>query len=540
MVDGIRGPSQFDLPEFVSLQREVDPELRGEGLLSLAARLVREGRFELAAPIYDQLRQDHAFSASIRERACVRLAALRGQGDLGPRAELLLGHIVEQASDPSTLFAMTLAGFAFRATQFASLARLAVNPATSFTRGWGARALAGLAGFGVEATAFPLAARFAKAALGRESEWSLRSLGQETASSFLMLGALRAGGLITGSLASRSGLFRPLIQQAGMFGGIVLGHELEIQAGLRRRTPGWMALMDSLSTLLQFNVAGRISRGLFGEGLRRWELETETRGRNLGSEIPRELGPLPKTGLAIAGPASPDRGSWDILRPNLVMMAANNGEGPPRGGKVISMADYLDRIRSRPATPRPGGSEAKSEAPRRSLIEQFAPTYDPHFWLDQLQGSVMLWLSETPISPRTEYEALRHRLGRHPPELTILLGDLAQRRPMAAKLLAVRLDLLRENSWFRRSPEIRAAAEDSLASRYSVEQREEIYELGLQRFLMAIHMPEAAPRPIPSNLIQPSERLDALPVELAEAWRDPILTDQQFLTLTDYLNLFQP
>lgn len=545
MVNGVRGPNQLDVPEFAVLQRELDPELRGESLLALAGRLVRDDRVEAAGSIYDELQQDEIFSASIRDRARTRLEALRGEGPLGARVEHLFRGFIRQSTDPSALFAMTVAGVAFRGVQFMTLARLVANPSANLiTRGLGARALSGLSGFAAEATLFPLAGRLANAALGRESNWSSRALGGDLASSFLMLGALRSFGLTTSSLANRASFLRPALHQAGMLGGIVLGQELEFRAGLRPRVRGAQLLIESLSTLLQFNIAGRMNRGLLGEGFRRWELETETRSRSLGSLLPNLSLPQRHAPLAWAGNPSVGSRSSNPLFPDFVMMASNSdgrGGGSRQGGKLLSMEEFRNRRQPNAAnTAGPLAPNTKAEEPRRSLIEQIAQTYNPEFWLERLEGHVMLWLAETPISPRREFEGLRERLRRHPPQLTILLGDLADRRPLAAKLLALRLDLVRPNSWLRTSPEIQAAAEQNVASRYSETRREEIYDQGLQRFLMAIQMDPATPRPLPSDLIQPPERLDALPAELAEAWIDPLLADEQFLTLTDYLKLFQP
>lgn len=262
--------------EFRALRRELDPELRGEALLALARRQERDSEAAAADEIYSGLVEDRELPSSVRNRARSRLGALRGEGPVGARAEILLGRFVEEASNPSTLLAMTVAGVAFRATRLFTLSRLAASPiANPLTRGLGARALAGLAGFGVEATVFPVAGRAGNLAMDHQQDWSPRALSREIGASFLTLGALRAGGFLTRSLASSQAWYRPAAEQAGMFGGIVLGHELEVRAGFRNRSSGANMLVDSLATLLQFNVAGRLNRSLGGEGLRRWERSSE-------------------------------------------------------------------------------------------------------------------------------------------------------------------------------------------------------------------------------------------------------------------------
>ncbi|HKY62031.1 MAG TPA: hypothetical protein VJR29_01300, partial [bacterium] len=156
-----------------ALSRERDPELRGEGLLSLAGRQERAQRPDLAVELYQEILQNSAIPSPIRELAQRRLNAQLGQGHIGDRAEVLLSRFTEEATEPTTLLAMTVAGAAFRASRLVTLARLASSPSAGLlTRGAGARALAGLSGFGVEGLVFPMAGRLGNAALGREQEWS--------------------------------------------------------------------------------------------------------------------------------------------------------------------------------------------------------------------------------------------------------------------------------------------------------------------------------------------------------------------------------
>ncbi|HEX5033538.1 MAG TPA: hypothetical protein VFW62_03580, partial [bacterium] len=284
MVYGIRGTPQFEIPlaELAPLRRERDPELRGEAMLGLAANSMAQGRVELAAFLYSEL-CEAAFPASIRERANARWAAIRGEGQPGDRAVAFASRFVQEAADPAALLAMTVAGAAFRATRFLSLAQLAADasPLLALGRGRIPQILAGLAGFAVEATVFPLALRLGHHALGRDLSWSGSELGREWASSFLTLGALRAGGLLAGVLAPRPGLFRLWLRQNALFGGILLAHDLEARAGLRERLHGSDLLTDSLATLLHFQVGARWSRSLLGERWRHWERSLMERSRAL-------------------------------------------------------------------------------------------------------------------------------------------------------------------------------------------------------------------------------------------------------------------
>src|SRR5262249_11211098 len=118
-------------------------------------------------------------------------------------------------------------------------------------------------------------------ALGREQDYS--QLGREIASSYLLLGGLRVSGIAANALGSgiRIRPIQGVIQQAGMLGGILLGHGLEESFQLRAHQAGATTLVDSLALLLQFNVAGNLTRHAFGEGFHAWEQGLEWRNRQL-------------------------------------------------------------------------------------------------------------------------------------------------------------------------------------------------------------------------------------------------------------------
>ncbi|KAB2839607.1 hypothetical protein F9K50_07290, partial [bacterium] len=267
--------------EWESIHRGTNPELYFEEVLAFAARQESEQRLELAAEVYAQLLREAGDYPAVLRRARERLDAVEGRGNWAPRAEFLLRRLAQESSEPTALFAMGAAGAAFRVTRLAALSRLSAAPTANFlTRGFGARAISGLAGFAVEAPTFTLAGRLAGTALGREQDWSLRVLGRDLASSFLVLGGLKLAGWgagaayrgVSGTAGTRS--FQPLralFQQSGMFAGILLGHGMEAWTGLRRPVDGATTLVDSLAMLLQFNVAGRLVHAASGPRLRAWE-----------------------------------------------------------------------------------------------------------------------------------------------------------------------------------------------------------------------------------------------------------------------------
>jgi len=265
--------SEVQAAELRSLAQESDPQLYSEGLLNFAARQEQGGRFELAAHLYQNILSGNP--SAIRDRAEARLDALLGRGAVGNRAEFLLRNLAEQATEPSALLAMGVAGTVFRMTRLAALSRLATSANPGFlTRFLGAGRVASLLGFAVEAPTFTLVGRLGHEALGRPQDWSARALGRDLASSYLVLGGLKFTGMLGRAATARVGNVEPLstlFQQGSMLSGILLGHRLETWTGLRPQVDGATTLVDSLAMLLQFHVAGNLSRGAFGPSFSVWE-----------------------------------------------------------------------------------------------------------------------------------------------------------------------------------------------------------------------------------------------------------------------------
>ncbi len=351
------------LAELYELAGERDAALFRESLLSFGARQEQAGRTELAAGVYAALTGGEG---PIGQRAQARLDAVMGRGAFGGRAEFLLRRLAQESCEPTALLAMGAASAAFRLTRLAVLSRLAATPSANFlTRGFGARALASLTGFAVEATVFPMTGRVANEALGRSQDWSLRAVGRDLASSFIVLGGMKATGWLSGAafnrlhginpltgqatrLAGFSGFSQQLMPQVGMLGGILLGHRVEESVGLREHVDGATTLVDSLALLLQFHVAGRLSASAFGPRFQAWEsgLDRQTEllaQENRRARQPSVLASLMNTGPELAtanGVAISNMDGADPLAGELhSQMSAHDGDGPrlppsepPRGG----------------------------------------------------------------------------------------------------------------------------------------------------------------------------------------------------------------
>ncbi len=338
------GLSEADRRELAALGAEPDPSLFFESLLNFGIRKERDGGLEAAAEVYAVV------VGAVRERPLQRRAerelnALLGRGALGPRAEFLLRNLAHQASEPGALFAMGAAGAVYRVTRLATLSRLAGASSPSlFAQVLGAGRLASLAGFAAEAPAFVAAGRLAGAALGHRQERSAAAWGRDLASSYLMLGGLRLAGWAVGAnlvFARGQGWggriqgspLQTLFQQTGMLTGILLGHSLEQYAGLRPAHDGATTLVDSLALLLQFHVAGNLSRHAFGPRFAAWERGLDAQA-GLLARLPRPPRPglleLAPTGAFAGVRPAADRGSPIGEWTSFAMSASGRGRG---GGK---------------------------------------------------------------------------------------------------------------------------------------------------------------------------------------------------------------
>ncbi|MCE9624428.1 MAG: hypothetical protein K8R69_03080, partial [Deltaproteobacteria bacterium] len=163
-------------------------------------------------------------------------------------------------------------------------------------------------------------------ALGAEVEWNASALGRDLASSYLVLGAMKAvGGL--GATAYRrsgavSGFSRHLFGQSALFGGILLGHRLEVLTGIRPSGDAGGTLVDSLALLLQFNIAGRLSRRLGCEAFSNWENYLDSQAATLGSSqvfFPSRVPETPMFGPAFAMAGIGDRDHLNSSSPPQVI-----------------------------------------------------------------------------------------------------------------------------------------------------------------------------------------------------------------------------
>ncbi|MCE9626087.1 MAG: hypothetical protein K8R69_11670, partial [Deltaproteobacteria bacterium] len=264
------------LEELISLSAESDTELFAEALYQWAGRQEREERVDVAGMVYGMFAQRRSDGGALvsgapeglRASAARRLDAILGRGAVGPRAEFLLRRFAREASNPVMIAGMAAGSFVFSTARTAILSRMLAAPGRGVL---GARALAATGAYLMEVPAFWATTKGLNEALAPgQQAWDLRTNLRELAGLGLTLGALKLTGAgasaLSGRLASSSNPMawsaterfgHGVLQQGSMLGGIMLGHRLEVAAGLRPELPGATNLVDSLSMLLQFHVGGK-------------------------------------------------------------------------------------------------------------------------------------------------------------------------------------------------------------------------------------------------------------------------------------------
>ncbi len=475
------------LSELQSLAGESDPEIFLSSLLSLGRRLRNEGREPVAAAVFQIASQSLDSMPNWRARLGAGLVATarrewqtaRGQGPLGARLEGLLRRLGRESTDPSMLIGFAAGAAAFQSFRFLSLARLTSAPAGFLTRNWGARALAAVAGVGAETVAMSLSARGVREALGAGQAWDLHSLGRDFLSTGITLGLMRSSGFLAegafrrvhrleaaGMTAATAPLLtrvsRGLFPQAAMFGALVASNRIEAGRGLRPRTDAATTLVDSLATLLQFNVGARLFHAVQPEGFAAWNRAMELRVRDLSSLSsgisPRGFPPLaPRPvfsvgyegggadGKAELGFAMMERPEDSEVRPLLPSdrPASETTSNPTLYKEVFENAPQPILVTDAEGDIRYANREARGifrptllQMANIRLVEWFQPhpTEAQHFIWDRGENGVTHWKMES--RPVSGQEGLAAHFLTDITELQLLKAEAARLRETNARLEA--------------------------------------------------------------------------------------------------------
>ncbi|MCE9625112.1 MAG: hypothetical protein K8R69_06640 [Deltaproteobacteria bacterium] len=349
-----------NLAELVSLSKERDPEEFLRGMLQISRRIQNEGDSTLA-PLLLQAAEQALVSqpewragvaGSVQASVRSETAALRGEGGIGGRIEGLLRHFAREAVHPANLAGFAVGAAAFQSFRLIGLARLSAAPAGFLTRRWPALFLASALGTGAEATALTLANRSLRYALGEQHGQFGASFGNELLANGITLGFLRSSGRLaelsfngfhgTGAAAlgpirfgAFSGISRALFPQAATLGALVAANRVEATLGLRPETRGSIMLVDSLATLLQFHVGGRIFSELRPQSFAAWTQGLELQSRWLATPTSRLgggiLGGPLGVSLALATGEPPRPRAVRGFEPLVVM-----SEGPKEEGDAAT------------------------------------------------------------------------------------------------------------------------------------------------------------------------------------------------------------
>ncbi len=409
---GVQAVGYATINELRSLSTERDPRVLSECLLNLARREEQRQDLNFAGLLYSAVIRLNASEDFVR-RANAALRVLQGEGSFGARFENLSRQFVQQATDPSLLVGMGVAGAVFQATRFAVLSRLLSSPSTGcLTRGMSAQALAWGVGFGLEFPAFTFAVRGMNQVLGRPQDWSLGAVGSDLARAGITLAALKITGLaghtaIRRVAASGSNpvarLSQAAIPQLSMFTGIVGAHAAEVGLGLRPATDMGTTLIDSAATLLQFNVSGRILGRLLSQNqLRAEQLARLDSGSSEGRRrmLPiLAFEPLVETGSRVG--EHPAKAGILQMSSEIGNGGAGSGEGPrrtlPRGSdskpwEQLPLGTEEQYFRFRKAIGRIEGDLQEAFTHENGEFLWVHPAYrqvgELHYLVDRVESSV--------------------------------------------------------------------------------------------------------------------------------------------------------
>ncbi len=319
--------------EYQAIAAESDRQLKTEALQGFARRLEAEGNYSAAAELYAGLAAE-AYSPQAARLAREGLDRLLGRGGFGSRLELQFQPWIRQAADPRLIAPMLVGALAFQLGRAVVLGRLSsLAEASWLTRGAGARAAAGLAGFAAEVPSFVVAQR----ALTSEPA----ELAADLRNAALALGAMKlfaaAGGWSAQSFPGLHRLSHVVIPEVGALLGLMATHRLETTFGWRPAVDPGTDFADSLLTLFSLRMGEGLGRLALGPGFAAFRAELGLRGEFAASG--RASGGYSSLGQpAWAGGNAMAGTSGDLAeRPPLLMMSGRD-DGTGRRGPLRNSA----------------------------------------------------------------------------------------------------------------------------------------------------------------------------------------------------------
>ncbi|MCE9624554.1 MAG: hypothetical protein K8R69_03730 [Deltaproteobacteria bacterium] len=281
------------LREFEAILKNWDPKGGLEELAALGKVWQNRGEETAAASLWSLLKSTNSAASAVAGK---ELSSMLEAGDFGGRFEFLSSKFLRETADPRTLLPMLLCGFLGEATEALAYSRLkgVANPLLRRTAAGAAATLLEAPGFvglqhalGGNSPA-PLAQEFAAAALSLGSLRFFRLAGETTLKGLAEFGA-RNNAVELGKYLPFASKTLPL---AAAFGALAATRAWEENLGWRPRSSPSVQWLDTLSSLLSWEIGTRLSRFALGK-------------RVSGFRTPWSLKDLPE-------PASPNPGEFYV------------------------------------------------------------------------------------------------------------------------------------------------------------------------------------------------------------------------------------
>ncbi len=372
LLKGAAAPVQKEL---LSILKNRSPEFRWEEMIQLGVRLKADQRLELSAQVLGIAAQA-APVLSQRLHATRELDALLGKGSTGLRAEFLSSRFLSEVTDAKLIVPMLAGTLVGRLAGTVATGRLAQAAPTWLTRGFGARTSASLAAYFLEVPVFA-ATQWALSGGAHPMEDHLKRAG-------LTLGVLKlAGGgsqAIGGVLTRRLGMgganpALQVLQQTGIFGGLLTAHRLETAFGWRPETDGATTVTDTLAAMASLSVGANLGMRALGPRFAQFQTEMAARTETLlGQRNPLASGPyFEKIGEWLAGSGN---------SPGLALQTAGGRPIPTRVGTGLAQNWMAAQMSALPEGQGPssggkGGPLVKVENNPAELFPQKSPLEKP-------------------------------------------------------------------------------------------------------------------------------------------------------------------
>lgn len=278
-----------------NLFQEQNPSTFNKGLLVLAQRLVFGRQAQRALPLTDYLLK-HAKDPAVLGTAKGLFKDIQGEGTWVQKTEGFVRDFLPHVTDPSMLMAFTAGGMSYRLLRFGALGKL-LKPASLSTLSslWSRQAAASTMALAGESLTFA-GVSHATRGLSTLPHDPNASFAMTTAGTAITLGSLRffgfgsglAGGLLQKAKLAGEGS-KLALSQMGMYGGLLAAQKIEHGLLYPDQAQTGNPWLTAAASLIHFNAAGLIARGLTPKSWQALEHSLEQRTHKLLSEKAQQI-----------------------------------------------------------------------------------------------------------------------------------------------------------------------------------------------------------------------------------------------------------